>query len=108
MIRRPPRSTLFPYTTLFRSPPRVVQLAAARLAHAPEHALGAEWQRLAESLLEHGRDAAGEPEEDEPGPPRARGGSGFQDAGDVLVAEAGDHRRDVHADVHTPYCTQLY
>src|SRR3712207_8640547 len=24
MIRRPPRSTLFPYTTLFRSPPPVV------------------------------------------------------------------------------------
>src|SRR2546430_13446016 len=24
MIRRPPRSTLFPYTTLFRSPPRTV------------------------------------------------------------------------------------
>src|SRR5256885_13313176 len=24
MIRRPPRSTLFPYTTLFRSPPEVV------------------------------------------------------------------------------------
>src|SRR2546422_3079515 len=24
MIRRPPRSTLFPYTTLFRSPPREV------------------------------------------------------------------------------------
>src|SRR2546430_5523268 len=32
MIRRPPRSTLFPYTTLFRSPPatphRQVELAA--------------------------------------------------------------------------------
>src|SRR2546430_15812146 len=26
MIRRPPRSTLFPYTTLFRSPKRVAQL----------------------------------------------------------------------------------
>src|SRR5260370_20216203 len=26
MIRRPPRSTLFPYTTLFRSPPRVGRL----------------------------------------------------------------------------------
>src|SRR3712207_7939437 len=26
MIRRPPRSTLFPYTTLFRSPELVVQL----------------------------------------------------------------------------------
>src|SRR2546422_3987922 len=25
MIRRPPRSTLFPYTTLFRSPPQRVQ-----------------------------------------------------------------------------------
>src|SRR3712207_7991214 len=24
MIRRPPRSTLFPYTTLFRSPPQVL------------------------------------------------------------------------------------
>src|SRR5256885_11893546 len=30
MIRRPPRSTLFPYTTLFRSPSR----PAARPAHA--------------------------------------------------------------------------
>src|SRR3712207_6959402 len=28
MIRRPPRSTLFPYTTLFRSPQR---------RHAPQH-----------------------------------------------------------------------
>src|SRR5256885_11641233 len=26
MIRRPPRSTLFPYTTLFRSPLRAVQV----------------------------------------------------------------------------------
>src|SRR3712207_9587925 len=28
MIRRPPRSTLFPYTTLFRSEPAVQELAA--------------------------------------------------------------------------------
>src|SRR2546430_13249779 len=28
MIRRPPRSTLFPYTTLFRSPPGCVGTAA--------------------------------------------------------------------------------
>src|SRR5436190_8324389 len=27
MIRRPPRSTLFPYTTLFRSPPRACRCA---------------------------------------------------------------------------------
>src|SRR2546422_8176212 len=45
MIRRPPRSTLFPYTTLFRSPgggcpgPRVVDLAGGvRLV-----ALDTEW-----------------------------------------------------------------
>src|SRR3989475_6753448 len=30
MIRRPPRSTLFPYTTLFRSPARVPHLPGAR------------------------------------------------------------------------------
>src|SRR5258708_27041739 len=35
MIRRPPRSTLFPYTTLFRSPP-----AVHALAHVMNHALG--------------------------------------------------------------------
>src|SRR5260364_95551 len=28
MIRRPPRSTLFPYTTLFRSPPRASRAAS--------------------------------------------------------------------------------
>src|SRR2546426_4533402 len=34
MIRRPPRSTLFPYTTLFRSPiqPRLVRLNPRRRA----------------------------------------------------------------------------
>src|SRR5256884_1042478 len=31
MIRRPPRSTLFPYTTLFRSLPRVAPVAGRRL-----------------------------------------------------------------------------
>src|SRR5256885_3315744 len=31
MIRRPPRSTLFPYTTLFRSPP---DMARRLLSHA--------------------------------------------------------------------------
>src|SRR5258708_20676971 len=42
MIRRPPRSTLFPYTTLFRSvganhrPPRVVPAFIPRLAQLPD------------------------------------------------------------------------
>src|SRR3712207_7322665 len=40
MIRRPPRSTLFPYTTLFRSDALVAQLlgeAATRLGHDGTH-----------------------------------------------------------------------
>src|SRR2546430_14951421 len=38
MIRRPPRSTLFPYTTLFRSPVDVAELFAGRIVdvHAIE------------------------------------------------------------------------
>src|SRR5438067_13898488 len=51
MIRRPPRSTLFPYTTLFRS-------GALRAAQGPGRAAG--------------RDAAG-PGGDEPGPLELRG-----------------------------------
>src|SRR3712207_8592222 len=38
MIRRPPRSTLFPYTTLFRS--RRDPLVEARLQHEVERRLG--------------------------------------------------------------------
>src|SRR5438445_11826522 len=34
MIRRPPRSTLFPYTTLFRSPPAIVRTSARCAAYA--------------------------------------------------------------------------
>src|SRR5438876_9196816 len=34
MIRRPPRSTLFPYTTLFRSDAVAVEQGVGELAHA--------------------------------------------------------------------------
>src|SRR2546427_7799428 len=36
MIRRPPRSTLFPYTTLFRSPPTDARQRAARQPRAAD------------------------------------------------------------------------
>src|SRR5689334_24707978 len=38
MIRRPPRSTLFPYTTLFRSPAQALQLTAI-----PDYPLRGVW-----------------------------------------------------------------
>src|SRR3990167_8318334 len=38
MIRRPPRSTLFPYATLFRSPPQRQRFIVAQPDHfLPEH-----------------------------------------------------------------------
>src|SRR5258708_14382913 len=42
MIRRPPRSTLFPYTTLFRSetPAESAEQTIALLAHAKQSAFG--------------------------------------------------------------------
>src|SRR3712207_7481305 len=36
MIRRPPRSTLFPYTTLFRSMPRRPEISPAEFANSIE------------------------------------------------------------------------
>src|SRR5205809_7663286 len=40
MIRRPPRSTLFPYTTLFRSADRGVELVHLSVGIDPEVILG--------------------------------------------------------------------
>src|SRR3712207_7496415 len=46
MIRRPPRSTLFPYTTLFRSTRRHQPLQQHHPAHAREALLRVPWRRL--------------------------------------------------------------
>src|SRR2546428_6436555 len=55
MIRRPPRSTLFPYTTLFRSPGRGdagIQLEARTVALEAEDALQARAVRSEEHTSE--------------------------------------------------------
>src|SRR3712207_8568136 len=69
MIRRPPRSTLFPYTTLFRSlaVPVVDEVAAgqARILELPAHLAGL----LRDPGGGRGRRAAGEG-----GPPAAQPG----------------------------------
>src|SRR5687768_18095456 len=64
MIRRPPRSTLFPYTTLFRSLARGIDAAAhtasletgtiAVLAGGMDHLYPDENIPLAHSIVEHG------------------------------------------------------
>src|SRR2546427_2069801 len=58
MIRRPPRSTLFPYTTLFRSDVRDREEAAGIRNDVPDHHPGTGLRRHAEALsrgddLEH-------------------------------------------------------
>src|SRR3712207_9028498 len=50
MIRRPPRSTLFPYTTLFRSR-RTVLTAAASLALAPTARAQGTWPERTVTIL---------------------------------------------------------
>src|SRR5260221_8477977 len=58
MIRRPPRSTLFPYTTLFRSDQVAVSRAVAwigdnrQMAHPLDQRNGAEVERVARGGFE--------------------------------------------------------
>src|SRR2546421_9717166 len=72
MIRRPPRSTLFPYTTLFRSPTTWEEVREAnRVIKAKgvmEYPLGQSWNRSADGygvvqalLYSHGGGWADEP-----------------------------------------------
>src|SRR3712207_6888401 len=64
MIRRPPRSTLFPYTTLFRSKRRRVAVVGER-ERAGVDAVP-QLQRLLQRRLDFGRtDAAGRPGDDD-------------------------------------------
>src|SRR3712207_6896436 len=50
MIRRPPRSTLFPYTTLFRSPELVRKAVARAREEGLMSAVGAVRSKLEESV----------------------------------------------------------
>src|SRR5687767_15683136 len=59
MIRRPPRSTLFPYTTLFRSRWELDEIGQLRLAEGEWEELSNEQKRLAHAKdLIEGADAA--------------------------------------------------
>src|SRR3712207_7069991 len=71
MIRRPPRSTLFPYTTLFRSPDVPVEHGVRQRAEADA---GDRHRLLAadHEAAHHPVTAAGEPADEGPGLRRVR------------------------------------
>src|SRR3712207_7305167 len=59
MIRRPPRSTLFPYTTLFRS------VNPSELRYTEEHEWArADGGRVTVGITEYAQDALGDPNRD--------------------------------------------
>src|SRR6266496_6718571 len=66
MIRRPPRSTLFPYTTLFRSPrhrqsPRLVHLVPAEERDtAPAHVSGRDGGEFSVQIGGYGEEGRGD------------------------------------------------
>src|SRR2546429_6743396 len=95
MIRRPPRSTLFPYTTLFRSAPPILQLRPwAR--HLPQ-------AREGDGLRAPGRDAPtrGHPVL-LPARPPARYDRRLTILGAVAIAPHAMPERDVAVARHTP------
>src|SRR3712207_7556235 len=61
MIRRPPRSTLFPYTTLFRSGERVAQRAGDGHRRVGEAGRGGEEVGRADVAADSERDSGGPP-----------------------------------------------
>src|SRR2546430_717527 len=63
MIRRPPRSTLFPYTTLFRSAPAIGdELSERRIAGVREEAI----ERLVDPAFVVGHERLPHPPEGQP------------------------------------------
>src|SRR3989441_12085065 len=80
MIRRPPRSTLFPYTTLFRSHPGALPRRDEQL----EQGRGWAQQRLAQVAADYPRDRGAE-----------HGREGAVGAGDApMVVHHGDPFRE--------------
>src|SRR5260370_11163489 len=58
MIRRPPRSTLFPYTTLFRSAPEALHLFLGKLLPAPRYHEPAETASAMDCTCQERQDSA--------------------------------------------------
>src|SRR6266481_3594643 len=73
MIRRPPRSTLFPYTTLFRSGPPLDEALAQELAQHAGQALLGDLQDIEQGGNRHARIATHEIDDAMMGSPKTIG-----------------------------------
>src|SRR2546430_12329068 len=106
MIRRPPRSTLFPYTTLFRSRAADARRPHARRVAPPRPPLGVandDRHRAHARLRRHhrGRLLPVQREDDSVSGQDLRGGAAVQRADDVFV-RAASWRRMREATITTP------
>src|SRR2546427_11464669 len=90
MIRRPPRSTLFPYTTLFRSSHNPPEFNGFKLVLGGEAVYGAGIQGL-RRLIEEGRTPG------RPGGGRSEDGSVLRRYRDAIVQRNGPLPRTVKA-----------
>src|SRR3712207_1574175 len=124
MIRRPPRSTLFPYTTLFRSRLGETTLSARHLVHPLFVRAGRNVERPIDSMPGHAQRSvdrlAGEIEDVSAlgvpavllfGLPSAKDGAGsgaWDPAGSVPQAIASIKRRDARLTVIADVCLCEY
>src|SRR5258708_31264621 len=72
MIRRPPRSTLFPYTTLFRSQPPAVPGQPPQASGQQGAAPAAQPQQMAQAPTQAPAQAPGAPAQPAQPPPKRR------------------------------------
>src|SRR5689334_23594197 len=74
MIRRPPRSTLFPYTTLFRSSGSSCRVQNVNAAHGRRYGCGGSGGNHSGGIAQHGREQLRHVLRNSRGyPPRSRG-----------------------------------
>src|SRR3712207_9560326 len=100
MIRRPPRSTLFPYTTLFRSEEGVLDVLEEALVLVRRDLAVERRGRLLEQVAllarQLGRDGHLEPHEQNATRLVAQDGDALDAHPDRLAAQGGGRRHDPH------------
>src|SRR3712207_9179500 len=104
MIRRPPRSTLFPYTPLFRSPVATAVKARQPAGHvaAKEISEKDEYSHQNEPCDDGGPDLAAQLERESQGREHEAGDEREESADDGGEDEPEKAREPIHATVHAP------